>query len=250
MDYGSYYQSTVQERQKLSVSYNDTFNVLTAPENQHRFTDKEKASFNYIQNNHRIEAQKRFAVDIVELGAWDRNKPLAFDFQGSPEQIMETPKAVTDFTSAHEIKHASLAYNSKVRGVMNISTLRSGARGFAKGLENISANNPTLNFIMKPLSYGVGLVSYALTRQEERFCDRFALRAYPDANLEEMRAYDEKWEKETEAEKGQLQSETTKPNVIQQAYQNIKEMLEPLGRTHPTNEKRYSSLLKIQQKRM
>jgi len=103
---------------------------------------------------------------------------------------------------------------------------------------------------MMPLSYSVALINYALGRQEERICDRFALRVYPNANLVETQAYADKWEKETEVENVQQQTETTKPNVAQQAYQNIKDMLKPLERTHPTNEKRYSSLLKIQQKGM
>jgi len=62
------YHSEKETRYCLSFGYNSTFYLLKRPENQHRFTEKEQASFDYIKDNHRIETAKPFSVGVWEIG--------------------------------------------------------------------------------------------------------------------------------------------------------------------------------------
>jgi len=257
MEY-SEYPSNSETRYRLSVSYNDTFNLLIAPENQSRFTDKEKDTFEYIKNNYRIETENPSSVDIWKLDEPGSSQPLAFDFHATPGDLLEAPKVVTDFTSAHEIKHASLAYNQYVKGVLNIHSFVIGSGKIYEGISDLQNKLPDISFITTPLAYGAKLIHAAFQRQEERICDRFALRVYPNADINQQKAFRQKRDNELltayalnpkNEEKSPSTDGEKRLGKFQFAIQNLKEIVGKYENDHPDNDSRYSSLLKIKNQR-
>jgi hypothetical protein len=256
----SNYPNEKEALDKLSLSYRDTFVVLNASENQGRFSKQEKKSFKYIQdkNNHRYRIDHRFALAVWEIDS-PHGMNLGFEFCGTPKEIHENSKDTINFCSAHEIKHASLAYNHH-RGMINIHSLVLLTQKMFKGLGTITRDKPIFSFICQPLIYGASIAYAASLRKEEIICDKFSLRVFPDADLDLHNNYLENIEKEARVIIGEntnsenilnaniILNEEKKLNIVQKWVKNFQDTLGSLKHTHPENEFRHSCLIKMQNK--
>jgi len=231
----------------LTISYKDVFSTINAPQNQNRFTEKEKSSVDHISKNFEIGTFQEFNCEYWKKVGADNKPHVNFKFHAEPTSVLDISADTLNFKNAHEFKHASLVYNHFINGSFNIFSLRKGAEYFYNDMKDAAESEPVSRFLTKPLAY-VGKLAYAaFSRQEERICDKFALRAFPETDLEEIRQDLTENNVSLRRRKPPPTSEA-KPNIFKLAIQNLQSITDRVMTHHPDGESRYAALTKTQQR--
>lgn len=211
----------------LKNLYKDVFRQIK--ERADVYTSHEYASIPSIDKKARYSLSDEFAV---ELNCADNSLDISesppdmiqYRFFGDVSAMKKYPEN-TSFLCAHEVKHASL-YTTASQGKINI--------------EKISFYTQNLKYYIPKKLWS--FCSKTLNRQTEFWCDDFALRTFPDQNLESFRDY----MYELSGEKRVTSKKTALGRFAQNISLYLKDMLS--GESYPHPERRYQRMKKLQDK--
>lgn len=242
-----------------TVSYSNLFNKVTAPENQSRFKTLEIAAANYISQNFDVGTLKNYECEWWRNKDQDNNNQVTFQFHAKPDDVLYSSPDTVNIKNAHEFKHGSLVYDHFVNGKVNIFSLKRAAEFYCADLAQASKEIPALNFLIKPMAYLGKVAHAAFSRQEERICDDFAIRAYPEADLTEIKEEFEDLDRKPDNIEIVLSDgqrflaprehfERKPSNLFEMAMSNLQSITKRLTADHPSGAQRNAAFSKAQQR--
>lgn len=213
-------------QQGLETAYQTVFDNIKqdAAINGGVFNQKEIGSLSHVMQHHSYDYSFPHRCEYqVNLKNLDSSTPLDgvpgsdhYIFSALPDELVAYPD-VTPVAAAHEFKHASLRHNA-TNGTLNVTKLRDMTEYFTQenngsiadiqdGFTSIKSTIPDNGFWskiakgaltgvekvitapMKTMSFIGSAVNARLLRHEERLCDNFAVRMFPNTNLQRHDEY-------------------------------------------------------------
>lgn len=262
---------------KLTISYNGVFNHLKNTNDETLLKQEQKETVSKIYNNSDYMIGNQPGV-LCKNAFFAKPENIEFTFLGSFDSLCEDDEII-NFICAHEIKHAMLNAEA-IEGKNNISTLRNLTQvpeilahknaekydetfdvieelakedySLLSGYAYLGMQDQATGYCLNSIAwYALGKVIKPvpnfLQRIEERQCDAFAFRAYPETDINDFHDFLKKNDRspydplpvEKDASLGNKILTKTINFVM-----NAAEMVEYSLYTHPSPEERLNNLTK------
>lgn len=237
---------------KLRDSYKAVFKETGDASRAECFNAKEHDSLRSMAKRAHFCLNEEFLIQQENIELCDTSgEDVFFIFTGHPDSLENLSESTRNFIAAHEVKHASLSWNQSngIRAI-NISTLSRAGKMvhsyLGKAYDKTEWDLPAVAYALAQRA--IKWSCEMLSQKEEMLCDEFALRCFPDTNLEEFRDYltasVPKFEENTKlvtidgkASEYDVQIE---PTAYYSGYREF--------RKHPEADARYDRLVKMQRK--